>query len=801
MASKLSEGQTAKTRLGTQPGEVVAQEFKISVTPLEQGDYLIRTEKVAPGVPVAQEQVTLPLRDWLIQADQLLNNCLNNVAENSLNLVNLGQQLYNALFQGSVQASWMNAQTIAQQQQEVLQLRLGIKDPQLASLPWEIIHAGDRFLATDPSIAFSRYQANAALVAPDTTSTLAMSVHSLQPDVVKVLTVIALPHEPASLTLKQEFTRLQTECQAQQSCFAPGGSMTALQITILEQPGRGQLTQALGQEQYQVLHYIGFSNLGATEAELYLSSSNGLTETLTGDQLADMLVNNGIQIAIFNFIHRNSLTPSRMPQAKLIESLIKYGINGVLTMAECIPDEVVVVIARLFYRHLSQGHPVAHNLTQVRQELISVYGLNKLYWALPILYLHPKYNGCGELIDLATGLDALGEEEWDDLVDEIEDDDPGYEEDAALVADLFRQLANPAPTTNSPISTDALDHLSEIAQTKDENLSEVKTPVSDTASGPMVQKDVKSSPTSPAPPAPPALPASSALFKTPGIRIASSLVGVAAIALLGLWWQNRETILEYFLRPIPQSFLAKIADVNLKTASTSDITAIAVEHFRKGNLSAGYLAVEELLNRGALQNASKALAASPQQTKTSAIAFLWGRLTWQFVQVGYKNYSLDDARRYWEAAVKAQPDSPHYRNALGFAYYAEDKLQLAYQTWFEALYLVEEQQAAKITTFTISTSTLNPSLTKGEATNAYAGLALVLHKAAPDQPKDQREKFVSTAIKLRQKVLTDDPVSFQPQSLGKNWLWTEKAIQDWQSLLQQKSDNYDLQKGRIFVEN
>lgn len=107
----------------------MAQEFKISVTPLEQGDYLIRTEKVAPGVPVAQEQVTLPLRDWLIQADQLLNNCLNNVAENSLNLVNLGQQLYNALFQGSVQASWMNAQTIAQQQQEVLQLRLGIKDP------------------------------------------------------------------------------------------------------------------------------------------------------------------------------------------------------------------------------------------------------------------------------------------------------------------------------------------------------------------------------------------------------------------------------------------------------------------------------------------------------------------------------------------------------------------------------------------------------------------------------------------------------------------------------------------------
>jgi tetratricopeptide (TPR) repeat protein len=777
----------------------VAQEFHISVTPLGQDDYLVRTEKVAPGVPVAQELVSLPIGNWLIQAD----------AGNPLNVVNLGQQFYNQLFQGSLQASWMSAQTIAQQQQEVLQLRLGIKDSQLASLPWEIIHAGDRFLVTDPYIAFSRYQADATLVAPDNARNLTLPVHSLQPDVVKVLMVIALPHEPASLTLKQEFTRLQTECQAQQSCFAPG-STTALKITLLEQPGRGQLTQALGQEQYQVLHYIGFSNLEATEAELYLSGSNDLTETLTGDQLAGVLVNNGIQIAVFNFIHGNSLNPSKTPQAKLIERLIKYGINGVLTMAECIPDEVVVAIARLFYRHLSQGHSVADNLTQVRQELISVYGFDKLYWALPILYLQPEYNGyltasatgllevedtektvyspfnpeqnyCGELIDLANGLDSLAEEEWDDLVDEIEDDDPGYEEDAALVADLFRQVANPAPINSPTISNPTLDHLSEIAQTKDENLSEVKPPVSDTASGSKVQKDVNSSP------APPASPASSALFKTPGIRIASSLVGVAAITLLGLWWQNRETILEYFLLPIPRSFLAKIADVNLKTASTSDITAIAVEHFRKGNLSAGYLAVEELLNRGALQSASKALAASPQQTKTSAIAFLWGRLAWQSVQVGDKNYSLDDARRYWEAAVKAQPDSPQYRNALGFAYYAEEKLQLAYQTWFEALYLVEEQQAA-ITTSTISTSTLKPSVTKGEATNAYAGLALVLQKAAPDQPKDTREKFVATAIKLRQKVLTDDPVSFQPQRLGKNWLWTEKAIQDWQSLIQQKSN-------------
>jgi hypothetical protein len=35
----------------------VAQEFHISVTPLGGDEYLVRIERVAPGVPLAEEQV------------------------------------------------------------------------------------------------------------------------------------------------------------------------------------------------------------------------------------------------------------------------------------------------------------------------------------------------------------------------------------------------------------------------------------------------------------------------------------------------------------------------------------------------------------------------------------------------------------------------------------------------------------------------------------------------------------------------------------------------------------------------
>ena len=134
----------------------MTQEFHISATQVGQNDYLVRTEQVAPGVPVAEELVHWPVAEWLAAAGDLMDDPLqlmlqgNMVARNSVNLVALGQELYNALFQGTLRDSWITAQGIAQNHQQVLRLRLGLKDTRLARLPWEVMHAGDRPLATGP---------------------------------------------------------------------------------------------------------------------------------------------------------------------------------------------------------------------------------------------------------------------------------------------------------------------------------------------------------------------------------------------------------------------------------------------------------------------------------------------------------------------------------------------------------------------------------------------------------------------------------------------------------------------------
>ncbi|MDZ8056175.1 MAG: cell division protein HetF [Aulosira sp. ZfuVER01] len=828
----------------------MTQEFHISVTPVGQNDYLVRTEQVAPGVPLAEELVTWPVADWLAAAGHLMNDPLKSVlqgdafARNSVNLVALGQQLYNALFQGTLRDSWITAQGIAQNHQQVLRLRLGLKDTRLARLPWEVMHAGDRPLATGPYVAFSRYQNG---ILPPSRLPSKNIPQPLEEGGVKVLMVIASPTDQARLDLlKHEAIKLQAELNRYVPRVAESGNYVPdIELTLLDQPGREELTQALEQGRYHVLHYSGHSNLGANGGEIYLvSSRTGLTETLSGDDLAGLLVNNNIQMAVFNSClgayRANSDTTEETGERNLTESLVKRGIRSVLAMSERIPDEVALTLTQLFYRNLNQGYPVDLCVSRVRQGLISAYGSHQMYWALPILYLQPEFDGflspelpeSGEMLNdynpalranqtamysavadesemplamddmipsglaarESSGLDWLGEETWGDLVDEIEYDDPSYAEDSALVSDLFRQLDHQNGTSEqSPMTAELVQQINdsglrsrqvsqEMAVPDQEASFWEENPIASTETSTTFANDWHDSASG-----------RSQQFSAKRrhrrqIWPIVGMVGASAIAVIvGLnWWQNRPFARLPDIPAIPtQSITAENQPpIDLKTAATGIVSATATEKLSQGDLQGGLEAVEELLNRGALPPAQAALNLVPQkQANNPAVNFFKGRLAWQFVQIKDKKYSVDDARRYWESAVQADPDSFLYNNALGFAYYAEENLNKANDSWFKALNLALKQQ-----NLTSSTSASIKSATiPKDALTSYAGLALGLYKSASKQSTDKQSQYMNEAIKLRQMVMKDDPLNFQVNKLSNNWLWTEKAIADWRSLLQEKS--------------
>ncbi|MBD2502409.1 cell division protein HetF [Anabaena azotica] len=815
----------------------MSQEFHISVTPVGKNDYLVRTEQVAPGVPLAEELVTWPVADWLAAAGHLMNDPLKSVlqgdmflsngresaiARNSVNLVTLGQQLYNALFQGTLRDSWITAQGIAQNHQQVLRLRLGLKDTRLARLPWEVMHAGDRPLATGPYIAFSRYQSG---ISPVSRLPSTNRLKHSEDGVVRVLMVLSSPADQESLDLlKQESIKLQAELHRQLPRSIEGGNyLPEIDLTLLNQPGREELTQALEQGRYQVLHYSGHSNLGPNGGEIYLvSNRTGLTETLSGDDLAGLLVNNNIQMAVFNSCwgaYSATLENNDTGERNLTDSLVKRGIQSVLAMSERIPDEVALTLTQLFYRNLSQGYPVDLCVSRVRQGLISAYGSHQLYWALPILYFQPGFDGfLGSKIAAATnvdslneynsplpvnttvaysgvlddqevsfpieemipsglgrdvGLDWLGEETWGDLVDEIEYDDPTYAEDSAFVSDIFRQLDQQSITDEEP------DLPPELVQPPQEGVLERQIPA-------VPKEDL-----SPIVPPVTQHTAQNQSQELENFRLVAAknrlrrqrwlggIIGAGAIATLlifGWWWHRRSQDIP----PIPASSVSvEKQPTDVRQMTTAMVTATATTKFNQGDLQAGLAAVEELLNRNALEFAQAALNLVPSnQNNQASVNFLRGRLAWQAVQTGDKKYSIDDARRYWETAVKANPNSFAYTNALGFAYYAEGNVNRANATWFQALNLALKQGST--TAAEIPPSADVPL----EALPAYAGLALGMYKSARDMPRDKQAEYMNEVLKLRQTVLEKDPVNYQLDELSKNWLWTEAILQDWRSLLQ-----------------
>lgn len=894
----------------------MTQEFHISVTPLGNDQFLVRTERVAPGVLLAEEQATWPVEEWLLQARQLMNDPLlgllqgygsdrigrfepatpldepsdASLVDSPKSLVELGQQLYSALFQGTLRDSWVTAQGVAQNRGEALRLRLGLKGLQLPRLPWEVMHASDlgltpRPLATGMDVVFSRYQPGIGLVGAGTL----LTVEPGQP--LRILMAIAAPTDQERLDLKQEVLHLQQELSTRNG-NGPDGAESApeIQLTILEQPGREQLTQELEQGNYQVLHYAGHSNLGAAGGSLYLvNNKTGLTEILSGDDLAGLLVNNGIRMVVFNSCQGAYIAasdPLAETERNLAEALVSRGIPAVLAMAEKIPDDVALTLTRLFYRNLKQGYPIDLSLGRARQGLISSYGSHQFYWALPILYLHPEFDGyltagdrtienpldrlllSSPIYELLPGLiddespfttashlssreqqdleliskAVLEDDLAEDLMEEDLNYDPkldgdeelSYDEDEAIVAGLMKQLVYP-PQSDADHGLPAVDQeflsaeeaIAILESHQDSLGGLVHHPpsypatngsVSNVSANGTVVSNLANRSTHP----PTSTSDANATASTPpasietttlddstvsrkrlpqrflliaaGVGVVALLAGLFGLLMVSIWDRNRQTPAELLQEPtLLESPVSEGTEPPTESLPPpdADLTNTAISYFNRAatqfqqnnpdaaqdELAAGVEVVEELLDQNLVRFAETALqTATGAGIDNPAINFLGGRVAWQAVKTGEPAYySIDDARRSWEVAVNGQPDSIEYRNGLGFALYEEGKIYIdegdqarARETWILALDKLQAQSAD---------CQNNPT--------ACAVSALILMQLGELNPSQQAE-FVNKARDLYEQVQSADPANFQSQALSTNWLWTEAAIQEWQSLAKVK---------------
>ncbi|MBD2109169.1 CHAT domain-containing protein [Nodosilinea sp. FACHB-13] len=789
--------------------QVVTQEFQLSITPLGPDTYLLRTEVVAPGVPLAEAQVTWPLATWLSQAEALFQDPLQALlaaptapVSTSDPWTQLGQTLHQGLFQGRIRDSWVAAQGVAQNRRQPLRLRLGFKDSRVQRLPWELLYDDDRPLATGLDVTLCRYYQ-----AQTVTDLAAMVPLSPASDPIRLLVIISAPSDQERLALRQEVQSLIDSLQATRL-----GYLT-LELTILEQPGRPELAQALEQGKFQILHYAGHSEAGDTGGDLFLvNRQTGLTERLSGEDLAGLLVNNGVRLAVFNSC-RGAYTPQDDAQAgwrdqNLVQALVNRGVPGVIAMADRIPDDVALTFTQLLYRNLHQGHPIDLCLSRVRQGLMSAYGSDQPFWMLPLLYLRPDFDGYLYAHDSAAASESgFGDDDLAEAALLL----PDYSTDpeiSSLAEEVFTQQARDVatdsavpplydwlqdleqPEPSDPAVTNLVQRLSQPQPSNNGSGPGSDRPlIADPAESLLPQTQPSPTPLYPLPPDPNATstagvpPLTWALPRrwsvSPNLLVWGSLglAGLGAVlglATITLTTVNRPTVSDPVEPPV-----ASDAGGTSSTASPVLLSG-ALNALALGRTDTARILIEQLLDRNDLTTAESAVSAiAESQLLDPDLAYVRGRLAWQQMVAGSAaDTSPSDALRAWNQATEGRPDFLEAWVALGFAHMAMDDYDQATTAWQRAIDIDQRQRR--------DINPDDPQVAVPVTVNAYAGLALAYHKnselaiAAEEQAqlRQQAQSYFAQTLAL-------DSTMVNPNALSLNWRWSPALIGSWQTTVSQ----------------
>ncbi|MEA5536312.1 CHAT domain-containing protein [Crocosphaera sp. XPORK-15E] len=321
----------------------------------------------------------------------------------------LGLSLWQWLFDASIHSSFAQSRGLALGSHRPLRLRLDIQAPQLIPLPWEIMQsaAGKQTISLDPQILFSR-----------TTNNVDPLVFHQAKEVLNILLVLGNQTHPSPASLNEitnqadsqgrsvqeadglthEDLKLETEANLlaqmiEDSSFAPQGNLQPpVTVHPLVQPTPSQLIDTLDSGDYNVLFYAGHGMPAPNGGLLFLSSQ----ATMNGTELAQVLIRNQITLAVFNACwgaqpdHQGSKTIER---SSLAEVLIHHGVPAVLAMRDSIADQEALSFIQALTKALTQRQPIDEAVRFARQQLLTLYKFNQPAWTLPILYMHPQFNG------------------------------------------------------------------------------------------------------------------------------------------------------------------------------------------------------------------------------------------------------------------------------------------------------------------------------------------------------------------------------------------------------------------------
>ncbi|MGB3402910.1 MAG: CHAT domain-containing protein [Microcoleaceae cyanobacterium] len=314
----------------------------------------------------------------------------------------LGISLWQWLFEEPVQSSFYRSQGIAIGQDQPLRIRLDIREPDLIPLPWEIMQpqAGQPAISLSQLLPFSRttYDVN-PLIQPEPAQTLNILL-VLGDDQIDPTSATDPNLEPIQLEQQADQLKQVLERSNGYPLGNLGEAGVRCQVTTLVQPTVAELIAQLETNTYNVLFYGGHGQPAPDGGLLFLSAGT----TINGTELAQVLVRCGVTLAVFNACWGAQPASLKtdpttwgsfqaIPSSSLAKVLIHHGVPAVLGMRDSITDQEALSFIQALTQALAKRMYIDQAVAVARQQLLTLYKFNQPAWTLPVLYMHPQFDG------------------------------------------------------------------------------------------------------------------------------------------------------------------------------------------------------------------------------------------------------------------------------------------------------------------------------------------------------------------------------------------------------------------------
>ena len=290
-----------------------------------------------------------------------------------------GADLFDALIHGRVRALYEQGRGHAGNDSGAgLRLRL-LFDPRderlrpLLRLPWEIVR--------------DRYDDMHDLPALDSRRPIVRTIES----VAQRLTPTSGPLQRVLLALADPIASRALDSQRERVAVERALARISIRPVVVEHATRAALFEAIADEEFQIVHYMGHSGLDPETGDgvLALENGNGGLARLSGSEFAGFFIGKPAPRLLILTSCLSAAQGDGQPFAGLALSLVAAGLPAVIAMQTRVRDDSAICFTERLYRRLSDNAPIEAAVADARRAL-SIGWPETLEWVSPVLFMRDE---------------------------------------------------------------------------------------------------------------------------------------------------------------------------------------------------------------------------------------------------------------------------------------------------------------------------------------------------------------------------------------------------------------------------